>query len=104
MIKLRIAIKDEDKFELILRLFQEQIHKELYKIDKLDIQSEDDYLYYILEYKHPKFLNRILIKLKDLIEIIGLNVEYGFVYTKEEAYTDIDTQSRRYIIYNNLKY
>lgn len=104
MLKLKIKVQDEDKFGLVLQLLSQQLHKELYKIESLDIESDKDNIYFLLEYAHPKFINRILIKIKDLIEVIGFNIEYAYIYSREEAYTNIDIQSNRYIIYNDLKY
>jgi hypothetical protein len=114
MLKLKIQVQDEDKFELVLQLLSQQLHKELYKIEPLhkelykieplDIESDKNNIYFLLEYAHSKFINRILIKIKDLIEIIEFNIEYAYIYSREEAYTDIDNQTNRNIIYNNLKY
>ena len=104
MLKLRIRVQDEDKFGLVVHLLSQQLHSNLYSITNLDINSDKDNIYFLLEYSHPKFINRLLIKIKDLIEVIGFQVEYAFVYSKEEAYTDIDTITNRNIIYNELKY
>ena len=104
MLKLKIKVQDEDKFGLVLQLLSQQIHKELYKIQSLDIESDKDNIYFLLEYAHSKFINRILINIKDLIEVIGFNIEYAYIYSREEAYTNIDVQSNRNIIYNDLKY
>lgn len=104
MIKLRIKSRDEDKFYIVLNLLKQKLDSKIYSIDILDIHSDETNIFFILKYYHPKYINKILISIKDLIEIIDFNIEYAFVYSLEEAYTDTDKETNRYIIYNNLKY
>lgn len=105
MLKLRLKVKDEDKFSILMNqlrfVFETQTSSKT--LESLDIDSKD-YVFYLLEYNHPRYLNYILNKIKHLAEVLEIEIHYAFVYRKTEAYTDIDTISGEYIHYNSLSY
>lgn len=102
MIKIEIPVQHEDKFGILLQLLNQSFHKNKYSIENIEIADEANKMFWIIDYHHPKLINSLLIKIKDLGEIIGIEIHYCFVYTKEEAYTGNDTISRRGLVINKL--
>lgn len=101
MFKIKIPKHHEDKFMVLLQVIRGKVRPELFEVKSLDI-DDADYLYFILEYKHPKFINMLLGHIKDYGDIIDCRIHYAFVYTLQEAYTNTDNVSNYPIIYNRL--
>lgn len=106
MIKLRIEIKNEDKFSLLLKLIKDSFATAYYNSAICEIKGlnidDKEYLYFIVEYNHTKFINFILNKIEDIADIMEIHIAFAFVYNMQEAYKDIDTFSNSSIRYNQL--
>lgn len=101
MLLLKIRIRDEDRFGILLQLLKSHVYLNVYSIENIDTEDKN-YMFFIIEYHHPKFINKLLLEIGDISEVIGFPIEYCFVYNKLEAYTGKDTITRREIPYNIL--
>ena len=101
MLLLKIRVRDEDRFNLLLQLLKNSIQHNWYKVEVVDIEQEG-YLYFIIDYHHPKYINALLLKIKDISEVIQFPIEYAYIYSKEEAYTQVDKISGYPIPFNVL--
>lgn len=103
MIKVKIRVADEDKFGILLQLLKQRIHSNLYSVENIEVDDKN-YMFFMIEYKHPKFINKILLEIRGISEIIQFPIEYAFVYNKQEAYTDIDNVTNQTVFYNTINY
>lgn len=99
MLKLKISITHEDKFGLLLSYLKSKGMS--IDVENLDI-VDNNFIFFLLDYPHPKTINRIFTNLIEVSEIIGFPIEWAFVYTKEDAYTDGDKYSSCRLPYFSL--
>ena len=90
MLKLKISIAHEDKFGLLLNYLKGKGIS--INVETLDI-VDNNFIFFLIDYQHPKIINKIFINLIEVSETIGFPIEWAFVYTKEDAYTDADKYS-----------
>ena len=95
MLRIKVPVKHEDKFGLLVQL----IFKRLENFSKITpLYKEDDtFIYFIVEVHHSKYINYILNTFREPADIIGCEYSYCFVYNMEEAYSGIDTISKKEI-------
>ena len=101
MLKFKIRVRDEDKFGILLQLLKSRVHSNLYSIENIEVDNKN-YMFFIIEYTHPKFINKLLLEIQDISEVLEFSIEYCFVYNKQEAYTHTDNVTQRAIPYNVL--
>ena len=100
MLRIKVPIKHEDKFGIIGQLIFKRLER-FSKITRLD-KEDDTFIYFIVEVHHSKYINYILNAFREPADIIGCEYSYCFVYNMEEAYSGIDTISKREIDEINL--